>query len=98
MYWVFDAVTFLTGSIFILYSLLQSPVNNWLLLTSLSWIWVYPLLLEGVFNSLARLWKEEEPMVEIGRQKIVYREEYNISIFGMERYHSFDSFKYGKIY
>lgn len=98
MYWIIDAVAFFAGIISILYALLQSPIDATLLLTSLCWIWVYPLALEGAANYLSRYCREEEAHLEFNRQKIVYREEYNISIFGMEKCHSFDSFKYGKIY
>lgn len=98
MYWVIDAVAFFAGIISILSALLHSPIDAAVLLTSLCWIWVYPLALEGAANYLSRYCREEEVHLGINRQKIVYREEYNISIFGMEKCHSFDSLKYGKIY
>lgn len=60
MYWIIDAVAFFTGIISILYSLLQTPTDVALLLISLCWIWVYPLLLEGAFNFLSRYCNEEE--------------------------------------
>lgn len=58
MYWVIDAVAFFAGIISILCALLQSPIDAAVLLTSLCWIWVYPLALEGAANYLSRYCRE----------------------------------------
>jgi len=45
-----------------------------------------------------RVKKGQEDLGEVDRIPIVYREEYNIALGGLERLHPFDSQKYGRIY
>jgi len=64
---------------------------------ALLWTALYPLLTESLYNLLAYC---GDKTVYSGNwpSRIVYHEGYNLSLFGIEKCHPFDSQKYHNVY
>lgn len=98
MYWQVDATCYFLGIISFIYFLQEPTASNWMGLLSFIWFWVYPLFLEGILNLLSRYCLKFTSFTVHSNAKIVYHSKYNISLCGMEKYHSFDAGKFRRIF
>jgi hypothetical protein len=64
---------------------------------SVGWIFIYPVFTELIYNAFASC---SERTVYSGKwgSRIVYHDDYNISLLGLEKCHPFDSQKYRRVY
>lgn len=95
MYWAVDAGCFLLGLGWTCAGLWG---GEWLMaLAGTLWVWTYPLLLETGYNMAAQ-WGEPASYCMKSQSRFVYHPHYNISLWGLEKYHPFDSRKYQRIF
>lgn len=95
MYAFIDFCCFLLGVAAIVLSIVYSHVQY--IAVGIVWIIIYPILLESIYNCCTAL---VPPTIYQGmwNSRIVYDAGYNISFFGIEKCHPFDSEKYGNVY
>jgi histone deacetylase 11 len=97
MYWQIDAACYFAGIIGCIYSSVTPTSSFWVGFGYLAWIWLYPLILECICNLIATHFSKFTSFSIQTQCKIVYHSKYNINLWGMEKYHSFDTYKFQKI-